>query len=232
MTDFPDWQAFPTAQSDNLFTSFAQVLTPGVHDGVMLPALSWSSLNLVLSASAGAAQVTINHFADLAGTQQIDSDTWPFNASTEIRLRTPLRGKYVRIDVNVTSAGNLTAQTWANFLSASSDRISFPVSQQNASDFSHSLAASGTALYTLGAICAGQALFYFRPRDATGKLQVNIHAVDELGNPGELIGYFGLPTTFVQQLIVVPDVIVQVEIDNTDGAGPHLYDFSLTVPPQ
>ena len=232
MSDSPDWQSFPNAQSNNIFAAFAQTLTPGVHQGVIQPATSWSSLTITVSASAGAAQVTVNHYVDAAGTQQIDSDTWPVNVSCQLRVRTPLRGRYVRIDVNVTSPGNLTAQTWANFLSVSSDRISFPVSQQNASDFNHSLVANGTALYTLGSICAGQALFYIRPRDTTAKLQAQIHAVDELGNPGELIAYFGLPAAPVQQLIVVPDLILQVEIDNTDGAAPHAYDFSLTIPPQ
>lgn len=232
MTDYPDWQTFPNAQSDNLFTSFTQVLTPGAHATAVLPALSWSSIMIIVSPSAGAGQVQIGHFTDAAGANQIDSDTWPVNANTALRVRSPLRGKYVKITITVTSAGNMTTETWANFLSASSDRISFPISQQNLSDFNHSLAASGTATYSVGEIAAGYALFYARPRDTTGKLQFTIHAVDELGNSGQLIAYFGLPTAPVQQLIVVPDLIVTVEVDNTDAAAAHAYDFSLTIPPQ
>lgn len=232
MSDFPDWQSFPNAQSDNLFASFAQVLTPGVHTGVILPALSWSSLMVIVSPTAGACQVTVNHFADAAGTQQIDSDTWPANATTSLIVRTPLRGKYLRIDINVTSAGNLTTETWANFLSASSERISFPVSNQNLSDFSHALAANATKTYTSGEIAAGMALFYYTPYDALGKVYVSIHAVDELGNSGQLIADFAQPKATIQQLITVPDVIIQVEMDNTDGTAAHTYDFSLTIPPQ
>lgn len=232
MTDYPDFQNFPNAQSDNVFASFAQTLTPGVHIGAMLPALSWSSLMVIVSPTAGACQVTVNHFADLAGTQQIDSDTWPANINTSVIVRTPLRGKYVRIDINVTSAGNLTTESWANFLSASSDRISFPVSNQNLSDFAHALAANGDITYQVGEIAAGTALFYFKPYDATGKLAVVLHAVDELGNPGQLIADFGKPTAIVQQLITVPDVIIEAEIQNTDTTTAHTYDFSLTIPPQ
>lgn len=232
MPDFPDWQQFPNAQSDNLFAAFTQTLTPGVHSTALIPATNWSSVIIIVEPSAGAAQVQIGHYADLAGTQQIDSDTWPVNATTRLVVRTPLRGPYVKLTITVTSAGNLTAGTWANFLSASSDRISFPVSTQNLSDFAHALAANGTKTYSVGEISAGQALFYFKPYDTAGKLEVSIHAVDELGNSGQLIAEFGQPTATVQQLIMVPDNIVTVEIDNKDGAAPHTYDFSLTIPPQ
>ena len=232
MTDFPDWQQFPNAQSDNLFSAFSATLAPGTYPTAMIPALSWSSIMIAVGASAGAGQIKLNHFADAAGTQQIDSDTWPFNAATALRVRSPLRGKYVRLDIIVTSAGNLTGQFWANFLSASSERISFPVGSQNLSDFNHTLAASATKTYTIGEIVGGQAFFYIKPYDASGKLNVFMYVVDELGNSGQLICDFGSPTAIIRQQLAVPDKIIQVEIDNTDGAASHTYDFSLTVPPQ
>lgn len=232
MTDFPDWQQFPNAQSDNVFPAYSQNLAPGVHLGTMLTALSWSSLMLIVSPIAGACQVTVNHFADAAGTLNIDSDTWGANATTTLIVRTPLRGKFVRIDINVTSGVNCNTETWANFLSQASDRISFPVSNQNLSDFDRVLAANGDVTYQVGEIAAGMAYFYLKPYDATGKLAVVIHAVDELGNPGQLIADFGKPTAIVDRLIVVPDVIIEVEIQNTDATAAHTYDFSLTIPPQ
>lgn len=232
MTDYPDWQSFPNAQGDNLFAAFAQTLAPGTHPTPVLPALSWSSITIIAGASAGAGQIQLNHFADAAATQQIDSDNWPFNAATELRVRSPLRGKYTRIDIIVTSPGNLTGQFWANFLSASSDRISFPVGAQNLSDFDHALAASGTKTYDMGAIVGGQAFFYLKPYDAAGKLAASMFVVDELGNPGQLICDFGTPTAIVRQQLAVPDKIVRVEIDNKDAAASHAYDFSLTIPPQ
>lgn len=232
MTDYPDWQTFPNAQSDNLFATFNATIPPGTVSTAVLPALSWSSIMIAVSASAGAGQIQLNHFADAAATQQIDSDNWPFNVNTGLRVRSPLRGKFVRIDIIVTSAVDLVGEFWANFLSASSDRISFPVSQQNLSDFDHVLAANGTATYDIGEIVGGQAFFYVKPYDATGKLSVAMFVVDELGNPGQLICDFGNPTAIVRQQLAVPDKIVRVEIDNTDGAASHTYDFSLTIPPQ
>lgn len=231
MTDFPDWQAFPNAQSDNLFTSFNATIPPGTVSTAVLPALSWSSIMIAVSASAGAGQIQLNHFADQAATQQIDSDNWPFNANTSLRVRSPLRGKFIRIDVIVTSPGNLTGEFWANFLSASSDRISFPVSQQNLSDFDRTLAAGASATYDIGEIVGGQAFFYVKPYDTAAGLEVVMFVVDENGNPGQLICDFGKPTAIVRQQLAIPDQIVRVEIDNV-GTAAHTYDFSLTVPPQ
>ena len=232
MTDYPDWQAFPNAQSDNLFSAYNLTLAPGTHSTAVLPALSWSSIMIAASASAGAAQIQLNHYADAAATQQIDSDNWPFNVNTALRVRSPLRGKYVRLDIIVTSAVNMVGEFWANFLSASSERISFPVGQQNLSDFSRVLAASGKATYDIGEIVGGNAFFYIKPYDATGKLSVAMFVVDELGNSGQLICDFGNPTAILRQQLSIPDKIVRVEVDNTDGAATHTYDFSLTVPPQ
>jgi hypothetical protein len=231
MTDFPDWQAFPNAQSDNLFVTFNATITPGTVSTPVLPALSWSSIMIAVSASAGAGQIQLNHFADAAGTMQIDSDNWPFNATTALRVRSPLRGKFVRIDVIVTSAVDLVGEFWANFLSASSDRISFPVGQQNLSEFNHSLAAGASATYDIGEIVGGWAFFYIKPYDNTGALNVAAFVVDELGNPGQLVADFGAPLAIVSQIIALPDKIVRVEIDNTGGVA-HSYDFSLTAPPQ
>lgn len=232
MTDYPDWQTFPNAQSDNLFSAFAQTLVPGTHSTAVIPALSWSSVMVVAGASAGAGQIQLNHFADAAATQQIDSDNWPFNASTQLRVRSPLRGKFVRIDIIVTSAGNLTGEFWSNFLSSSSDRISFPVGEQNLSDFDRTLAAGASATYDIGEIVGGQAFFYIKPYDATAELAVYMIVVDENGNPGQLICDFGNPTAIVRQQLAIPDKIVRVEVDNQDSAASHTYDFSLTVPPQ
>jgi hypothetical protein len=232
MSDYPDWQAFANAQSDNLFSVFSASLSAGTYDTDILPALSWSSIIIIVSATAGAAQILISHYADAAGTEVIDSDSWPVNANTALRVRSPLRGKFVRLTITVTSGVNMDGQFWANFLSATSDRLSFPVSQQNMSDFNHSLAASATKTYDIGEICAGQAYWYFKPRDASGKLAVTLFSVDELGNPGQLVADFGTPTALTSAVIMVPDLIIRVQVTNNDGAAAHSYDFSLTVPPQ
>lgn len=232
MTDYPDWQTYPTAQGTNLFPAYSQTLTPGAHTTGVIPISSWSSMTVIVHPSAGAAQVQVVHHAAANGTEPVDSSTWPVNASTKLIARTPLRALYVEIIITVTSAGNLTAVTWATPQAASSDRISFPVEQLNVSAFGLTVPASTTLTASVGAIVAGEALFYVHPYDTTGKLDVVIHAVSELGVSGQLIADFGAPTALLQQLITVPDLITTVSIANTDAAAAHTCDFSLTVPPQ
>jgi hypothetical protein len=88
------------------------------------------------------------------------------------------------------------------------------------------------ATYDIGEIVGGNAFFYVKPYDATGKLAVAMFVVDENGNAGQLVCDFGNPTAILRQQLSIPDKIVRVEVDNTDGTASHTYDFSLTVPPQ
>lgn len=232
MTDYPDWQTYPTAQGTNLFPAYSQVLAPGAHSTGVIATSSWSSVTVIVHPSAGAAQVQVIHHAAPDGSQPVDSSTWPVNSNTKLIARTPLRALYVEIIITVTSAGNLTAVTWATPQAASSDRISFPVGQVNVSAFALAVPASTTDTASVGAIVAGQALMYVKPYDNSGHLAVVIHAVSELGVTGQLIADFGAPTALVQQLITVPDLITTVSITNTDATAPHTCDFSLTIPPQ
>lgn len=231
MTDYPDWQAYPSAQSDNLFPAANQVLAPGLHSTPVIPAVNWSSVTVLVQPSAGACHVQLAHFADQAATILTGSDTLPANATTALLVRTPLRGRYFRVNVTVTSPGNMTALTWASLASAPASRLSFPVGQQNAHDLGRTLAAGATTTYSPGFIVAGLALAYLKPYDATGKLTMVIRAVDELGNTVAPVADFGAPAALTQQLITVPDEILQVVVTNTDLAGPHTYDLAVTIPP-
>lgn len=231
MADYPDWQGFPSAQSDNLFPAANQVLAPGLHSTPVIPALNWSSVTVLVQPTTGACHVQLAHFADPAGAVLVGSDTLPANVTTALLVRTPLRGRYFRVNVTVTSPGDLTALTWASLASAPTDRLSFPVGQQGAHDMARALPANGVATYSPGFIVAGAALAYVKPYDAAGKLTMVIRAVDELGNVIAPVADFGAPTALVQQVITVPDEILQVVVTNTDAAGPHTYDMAVTVPP-
>lgn len=232
MTDYPDWQTAASTQSGNVFTSFAQTLTPGNHAGPVTPVYSWSSLNLEVIPTAGACKVTVTHWADAAGTQKIGSDTWDCNASTILTVRVPLRGPYAQLSLNVTSAGNLTASTWGVFQTYQADRVSFPIGGQIIFEATNTLAASASKTYTMQQYCAGRANWCFIPFDNSGMLGTYVQAVDELGNIICRISSMGNPTGIDQLVIECPDAIIQVIVQNTDGAAAHSYGFSFIVPPQ
>lgn len=232
MTDYPDWQASASTQSGNVFPAFSQVLAPGAHPGVITPVFSWESLAMTVVPSAGAAKVSVSHYADLAGTQLVGADTWTVNATTSLTVRVPLRGPYAQLSVTVTSAGNLTAKTWGAYQTPAADRISFPVAGQIIFEADHVLPASTSKTYVFPQICAGSANWSFVPFDTTGKLNPFVQIVDELGTVIARVSDRGNPVTIDNALLQVPDSIVQVVVTNEDGAATHEYGFSLIVPPQ
>lgn len=232
MTDYPDWQTAASTQSANVFTTLVQTLAAGNHTFPVTPVFSFASLNMIVTPTAGAAKVTVTHWADAAGTQKIGSDTWDVNTATMLTVRVPLRGPYVQLSVNVTSAGSLTATLWGVLQTYQADRVSFPIEGQVIFEASNTLAANTQKTYTMQQICAGRTNWCFVPFDNAGKLGTYVQAVDELGNIICRVSDMGNPTAIVQLVIECPDAILQVFVINDDLAGPHSYGFSLIVPPQ
>lgn len=232
MTDYPDWQAAASTQSGNVFAAFSQTLAPGNHLGVITPVFSWASLNMIVVPTAGAAKITVSHFADQAATQPIGADTWDTSVTTSLTVRVPLRGPYVRVDINVTSPGALTAETWGTFQTQPADRVSFPISGQLVFEASTTLAANASKTYTVPRMAAGRSNWSFVPFDNAGALNPYIQAVDELGNLICRIADRGNPAGVDNALLELPDQILQVVVTNESGTASHSYGFCLAIAPQ
>lgn len=232
MSDYPDWQTAASTQSGNVFASFTTTLAPGNHPGAVTPVFSWASLNMIVVPTAGACKVTVNHYADQAGTQLIGSDTWDTNTTTSLTLRVPLRGPYVQLSINVTSGGNLTAETWGTFQTQPADRVSFPISGQLVFEASNTLAASTSKTYVVPRMAAGRSNWSFVPFDNAAALNPYIQAVDELGTLICRIADRGNPATVDNALLELPDQILQVVVTNESGTAAHSYGFCLAIAPQ
>lgn len=231
MTDYPDWQVSASAQSGNQWPAVTQVLAPGPHVTPIVSVVSWESCGMTIVPSAGAGKVSIIHYADLAGTQVIGTDTWSVNATTSLTVRVPLRGPYAQLRINVTSAGNLTAETWSVYQTQAANQISFPVEGQIIFEATNTLAALASKTYVMPQIAAGAANWCFIPFDATGMLGTYVQAVDELGTILVRVSSLGNPVGVTNLNPQVPDLILQVIVTNTDAGAPHTYGFSFIVPP-
>ncbi len=228
----PDYQNFAITKSDNLFSSFTTVIPPGTVNTAIIPVTSWSSLALNMRCSTGQAKITVTHFADLAGTLIIGSDTWFLRTTCKLNVITPLRGPFVQITTQVTGGVNLTVLQFCAFLSAPAQRISFPVGFQSAGVNVRALPASSSDFWNLPTICAGNASLIFAPSDALAKLHVRVGAFDETGTLLFYVADFGFPAALINQSLQIPDVTIALEIDNIDAGGPHSYGSTLMVPPQ
>lgn len=232
VTDYPDWQAAPATSAANQFTNFSQDLTPGTHAGTVTPVSSWSSLTLRVNTTAGAAKVSVKHYADQAGTELVDTDTWTCKTTAPLTVRVPLRARYVQLSIDVTSAVNFQADTYAVYSTYPADRISFPVGAQQKFVPQTPLAASATVAYDMPAIAAGRAYWSYVPYDTNGQITVYLQTVDELDHFLTIITDRGTPTVIDNAVIEVPDALVQIVVSNNDGVNSHDYAFSLMIPPQ
>lgn len=228
---YPDYQAVANALSNNIFPALNQVLPNGHTTTPVVPVSNWQSLFLRVTSSAGQAIATVAFWEDLAGTLGIGTVTYRINPGSAIAAIIPLRAQYFSIDIQVTSAGSMTCTTHAAFMSRQVDQIRFPVTCPFVNDSAHSLAASTTIDYQVASIVAGRAQLMFNPADATGKLIVTVNACDQAGNIIYPVAEFGGPTGPLNTMLVVPDESLKLHIFNSDGAGPHVYDTSLTVVP-
>lgn len=230
MPDFPDWQAFPSAQGANLFTAVSQTLPPGTYTSVVMPVTSFSSLSAVINPSSGSGQLLVNHWADSAGTVSADTDTFLFTQGAALVVRTPLRSPYMSLTLKVTSAGNLVATTWATLLASSSARVTFPVPTQQAGDESQTLGGGVQAQWRIPAIVSGPGMLLYFPGDNSGKITVQVVATDELANVLYTVFPTTAPTANLVQPLQIPDKPILIKITNTDTVN-HSYGVSLIVPP-
>lgn len=231
MTDYQDWQSFPTAMGMNLFPAVSQVLAPGVHPGAVQTVSSFSSLAVAIVPSAGAGQLTVNHWSDAAGTVSAESDTWQFRVGGNLVMRTPLRSPYVSLSLNVTSPGNLTASTWATLLASQSDRITYPIPGQQAGVDNTVLAGGAVDQWRMPAIASGAAMLTFLPGNTLSKLTVEVIAEDELGNALYHIMFPTAPVGLLMQPLILPGVVTIIQITNTDATNAHSYGVNLVCSP-
>lgn len=228
----PDYQAIVNASSANILGGPATVFPVGHTLTPVIPVANWGSLLLSVQPSAGFAKVFLRHWQDAAGTISLGNDNWAVNTGTGLAVRAPLRGPYVQIDVDVTSAGAMTANASALFQSTTASELTFPVGWQGATDQGHVLAASANKGYAPAFIAAGRAWLMFQPADATGKLQVVLYGTDETGTAYGILYINVAPAAPVYQLLELPDTPLFLQVLNNDGAAPHTYTISLIIPPQ
>lgn len=231
MTDYPDWQTFPNAMSGNQFTVSTATLPPGSYPIDIQPVSSFSSLAVVIVPTAGAGKLTVNHWVDPGGTVPAESDVFRFRPGAALVVRTPLRAPYVGLTIDSTGAGDLIASFWASLLASSSDRVTYPVTGQQAGIDTRPLAAGAVDQWRMPAINAGPALLAFAPADTSGKLKVEVIATDELDSPMYHIMFPLTPTAAIHQALQLPGEITVVQVTNTDGVASHTYGVSLICPP-
>lgn len=228
----PDSQSIVNTNSANLLGGPGTAYPVGHTLSPVIPCASWGSLSVNFFPTAGQGQVFIRHWTDAAGTKTAGNDSWPVNSLTNLNVRSPLRANYVQLDINVTSAGPLTANAIATLQSTTADKLSFPVGFQGVHDQSKTLAASTSVNYNPAFIAAGRAYLFFQPQDTSGKLSCIVYEADQAGVAFGILAKLVTTAPPVSQLLEVPDTALIVQVINSDAAAAHTFDLSLVIPPQ
>lgn len=229
----PDYQGFAATTGPNYFPALNQVLNPGHNIGPVVPVTSWGSLLISVSPTAGFGILTVNHSLDAAGTQIVSTDQWAITPQHQPIIRTPLRGLYVSIDIQVNSGGAMPAQTYATLQSGTAERISYPVATQEVDQEARVLAAGGVDTFQFNRVVAGFGwLYFFQSDGAHNNLTLTLDAMTSSGALNFHVFRIDSTALPLNQLLLIPDFIIQVKIANNDAVNPHTYDYTFFVPEQ
>lgn len=228
----PDYQGFASTISPNLFPAFSQNLAPGTYETGIIPVASWSSVLLNTTVHSGFGKVSLQHYGDLAGTNVVGTDTWPAFPTTALTVRSPLRGLFFQIQIQVTSGVNMVIDSYAALMSAPADRISFPVGNQRVGTQGKTVAAGASDRYPVSRIASGRGWLLIVDQTNSGKLSPLILATDETGATTDVVAQFPAPSPFLNTILELPDLPLVLQITNTDGVAGHPYNASFGISAQ
>ena len=90
-----------------------------------------------------------------------------------------------------------------------------------------SLAASAVDSLLVDYVVPGNAFLSFTPADATGKIQVQVQAINKSNNVSFTLFNNPGPTAPINVLVILPYAPCQLVLTNTDGAAAHTYTACL-----
>ena len=229
MPGYPDYRAYPQWRTDNLFPAFSQVLTPGAHPVGPIPMVGNQAVQVRAKVTAGYGTVTIAWFLDSAMTQSVGADPFDVNTETTLAAILPVKGPYLKLNINVTSGVNMNVQTYAAGINNASGRIYYPLGRQLIYQAVKSLAASGVDRFPLPFICKGIVCVSFTPSDALGLLRLETWQDDASGAAVKRVADLGAPVALANMQAAVVDSIFSLRITNLDAGAAHSYAMSMAL---
>lgn len=226
-TGSPDFQRQVQSRTGNLFAAGTQTLAPGQTSTAFLAMQSWPGVLIRVKPSAGYGTVTVYWYDTADHTYFIGSDSWDVNANTGLFVNMPCQGAFMVVTIDVTSATDMTADTYLFGISNGPPEIYYPITKNGAYELSGSVAASATSYSYLPWITKGLAWTVFDAGANGPSLQFRVQATDASGSPiSEPIDYYK-PSLIQQALFALPEHPIRVAVTNLTTIGPLTYSFTL-----
>ena len=188
---------------------------------------NYGSLNAFVQATVGFGELRITWWTDSTKTVVVDKHLIPIVANVTIDLSMPTLSSFVTVQINVISVGGMTEahmMTPSNVNPPSMVNISIPDLAGNNNKI---LAALAVDTLLVDYVVPGNAFLSFTPADATGKIQVQVQAINKnnqvsftlFNNPG--------PTVPINVPLILPYAPAQLVLTNTDAGAAHTYTACL-----
>lgn len=224
----PDWQAYSNWRDSFIYSGIVNVPPGGNIEFGDFVTTNWAALIVHVEAFSPGLELEIEWYADVAQTQDVDTDFINATVNTDVSLIVPCKGNLAVISFfnpnGTTVAGVLSVQP-TNYVTTKFTYLSSP---QITNQLGATLAHSTSATIFPNRVVGGPATLVFNPHDTTGKLNMSLSVVDAtnttFARPVSLVA----PTTMQTLNMNLPGEPLRMDITNTDTVAAHVYDVTLT----
>lgn len=188
---------------------------------------NYLALYVLFADISGFGVVQFQFFTDATKTQSVDIYQYILVTGNALVLNIPMVSPFVEISavVNVGKTLELSFVTTPNNMPVL--RPVYPGQVRNASQKNATLGAGASNTVTPQYIISGSAYVFWRPNDNSGKLDINIWALDSNGNQAYLVLSLLGATLPQNTMILLPASAIQIITTNNDGAAAHSYSYTV-----
>lgn len=223
---YPDFQSYASFKGTPIVAASTHRPT-GIFTVGDMNLANYGSLNAFMQCTAGNGELQITWWTDSTKTTIVDKHLIPIIANVTIDLALPTLSSFVTIAVNAVAVGGITEShmfTPSNAIPPNIVSLSIPdMNGRNG----QALAALQVDSLLIDYVSPGQAFLSFSPADATGKLQVQVQAINKSNNVSFTIFNNPGPTVPINVPLLLPYTPVELVVTNTDAANPHTYTACL-----
>lgn len=186
------------------------------------------SVYINMQGGVNVATVSVEFFTDATGATIVDDGFALTAGGAEIKVTLPVLSPWMQLVFQNRNSGANTITTTVIPMNKKAVRPEYTADQNFINLSAISVPASTTNTYPLPSVQPGEASYYFDPADATSNLVFTIDPVPLI--PGVSAHFLRkVPAAEVDGSLYLPDIPLELKVQNLDGAGAHVFTASLTL---
>jgi len=228
----PDWQQY-TNWRDTFVYDTTFMVNPGQNLAIGdFVTTNWASLILQMDAFPLGCTLEIEWFADAAGTEDVAADFFDVTTDCSLYGIIPVKGNLASISVfnpNLAQQNSSLYVQPTNTVVANFSAFNSPITDVI---LGMTLAHSTSVNLFTSNLVGGPCYVFFTPNDATGKLNMNLQALDVTKTSFALLANSVGPVAQVSMPLIVPVAPLRASVTNTDTVSSHTFSLSIVTQSQ